>query len=295
MGTPSPKPITQTNKVELGPEQQQVLSSAMPGIQRFSQSTPQIFPGSGIAGFDPSELAAQMSYLNLAAPQAQNLAGQASTTQHQLLDPNFMLNPNQYTDAAANAVTNRAEHSLMDTILPGIRSGATVSGGQYSGGATRQGTAEGVAIGRNQDAVSNSLADMFLRNYQTGLGGLRSAVDANPGVITQQLMPADIMGAVGADRRAMEQAKLDEQARNFYATQDIDLNRSRELLGLVNAIPGASGVSTVTGSQPTTNPLMQALGVGLAGTAMLSGMPGAAAGIGSLGLMPKTGMGPTGK
>lgn len=268
-----PSPVTQTNTVTLGPHQQEIFDLALPHIRQYAESTPALFGGSGIAPFTDLERRAQEGYTTAGFDSTRDLAGRAHTAQQLLLDPDQMLRPNQYVDAAAQAVTDRTTRNLMEQILPGVRTGSTVAGGMYSGGATRQGVAEGRAIEGTSRGISDSLADMYLRNYQTGLGAMTQAVSANPGVMQQQLAPWDILGTVGGQQRAMEQATLDEQIRRFYTQQDLPLLQSQQLLSLVSGMPGATGSTTVQPSQPANSGLMQALGIGTSLIGAGMGMP----------------------
>ena len=272
--------MTQTSKVELGPEQKQVFDLAFPKIQEYAASNPSIFSGSGVAGFDPLEQVAQAGYVTQAAPNIAALSNQQAQTHSQMLNPDFMLNPNQYVSAAADAVTSKGTQNLMENILPQVRTGSTVAGGQYSGGATRQGVMEGKAIGDTTGNISNALADMYLKNYQTGLAGMSQAVNQTPQVNQQQLMPWDVLGAVGGQSRALEQAKLDEEIRKFYSQQDLPLLQSQQLLSLISGMPGGTGTTTVQGAAAQSNPLMQFGGLGLS----LLGMMGGGGPLGMMGM-----------
>lgn len=271
MGQPKAPQVTQTNQTKLGPEQSQIFDLAMPSIQSYAASTPQLFTGSGIAGFNPLEQQAQQGYVQTAAPQAGQLATQAAGTQANLMNPDFMLNPNQYVHAAADATTEKTTANLMENILPQIRSGSQVSSGQYSGGGTRQGVAEGLAIGKTSSSISDSLADMYLKNYSQGLNTMAGQVNANQGVMQQQLFPHDILSAVGGQQRSLEQATLDEQIRKFYAEQDLDLSKGQQLLNLISGMPGGVGTSTATGALPKTNPLVQGLGMASTASGLFGG------------------------
>jgi hypothetical protein len=272
MGQPKAQNVTQTNTVKLGPEQQKLFDLAFPYAEGWAKQPTQLFPGTGIAGFTGPEALGQASALNVAG--STQLPGQAAAAQSKLLDPNFMLNPNQYVQAAADATTGQVTKNLMENILPGIRSGATSAGGMYSGGSSRQGIAEGLAIDRTNAGLSDALSRMYLSNYTAGLGAMGEAVARNPSVLNQQLFPANIYGAVGGQQRAMQQAQLDEQIKNFYAQQDLGLSKSQQLISLLSGMPGGSGVSTVKPAVPQTNPLMQALGIGMQLAGMSMGMPG---------------------
>lgn len=287
MGTPTPKPITQTTQTKLGPQQQQIFDLAFPSIQQYASSQPQLFPGTGIAGFSPMELLGQSTATGQAAPIGATLASAASGAQQKLLNPDFMLNPNQYTQGAMDAVTHRVTQNLMENVLPGIRSGATVAGGPYSGGQTKQGVAEGLAIGRTNQGLSDALANMLLQNYTTGLGTMSKAIADNPSVMQQQLFPSSVYGAVGAQQRGLEQAQLDEQIRQFYAQQDLPLSRAQQLVSLIGGMPGGQGVTTVQPSMAQANPWMQGLGAAITGMGIVSGMPAFGKGLASLGNLGK--------
>ena len=273
MGAPKqPSTVTQTNKIELSPEQKEIFGMALPKIREYAGSDPQLFPGSGIAGFNPTQLAGQQSMLD-AASQAGDLSGQAGATHAQLLDPEFMLNPNQYLNRAAEGVTRHTTENLMENILPGIRSGATSAGGQYSGGSTRQGIAEGRAIQGSSREISDSLAKMFLQNYQSGLGGLQSAVQGSGNAMRNLLFPGSVMQTVGGQQQGMDQAQLDEMVQRFYTQQDLPLLQSQQLMSLIQGMPGSTGVSTVQGAQPKVSGAQQAIGLGMTLLPMLMGMP----------------------
>src|SRR5574342_1222776 len=272
MGPPKTPNVTQTSTVQLSPQQQQIFDLAFPSAEAWAQKTPTLFPGSAISGFTAPEQQSQQMALNTAG--STNLPGQAAAAQGRLLDPAFMLNPNQYTQAAADALTGQVTRNLTENILPGIRSGSTASGGMYSGGASRQGIAEGLAVGRTNEALSDALARMHLANYTAGVGAMGEAVARNPSVLSQQMFPANVYSAVGGQQRAMNQAQLDEQVRMFYANQDLELSKAQQLINLVGGMPGGTGVTNVKGAVPQTNPAMQALGIGMQLASLGMGMPG---------------------
>lgn len=283
MGQPRSPQVTQTSQVKLGPQQQQVFDQAFPSITSYAQQTPKLFPGTGIAGFNPWELFGQGQVTGTAAPQAQALAAQAAGTQSQLLDPNFMLHPNQYVMDAADAMTRKVTDNLFQTILPRIRTVSTQASGPYAYN-TKEGIATGQAIGQTNQGLSDALANMLLANYTQGLGGLSQAIAHNPSVIQSQMMPAGMYAAVGGQERALEQAQLDERIRQFYAQQDLPLSRAQQLLSLMQGIPGGQGVSTVTGAMPQTNPILQGLGFGMQALGLMGGMPGVGSLFGGTGM-----------
>lgn len=285
MGGSQPSTVTQKSTYEMSPEQRQIFEMAMPSIEAYASSTPSLFAGSGIAPLTPLEQQARASLLNTSAPAAEQLAGNAANAQNLMMDPDFMLNPNQYVQAAGAGATEHVTRNLMENILPGVRSGAASAGGGYSGGSTREGIATGKAIGATNFGLSKALADMYHANYQSGMSNMAGAVGRNQGVIDSQLAAPSIVSGVGAQDRAIQQATLDEDIRRFYASQDLDLAKAQSVLGLVQGMPGGTNVSQATGMAPKANPLMQILGLGTAVSGMfgnpMAGMMGGAAKVGA--------------
>lgn len=283
MGSKTPATTTQTTKVELSPEQKSIYDIAFPKAQEYASKPLEQFAGSGIAELSPEEKAAQAAYLGSAAPTGGALATQAANAQSQLLDPSFMLDVsnNQYLKDAMEANAGIVSRQLTEQALPAVAQGATMAGGMYSGGSSREGIAQGQAIGRASTAISDSNAKMMLDAYNTGLGGLQQAIQANPNVQAQQLFAPDVMATVGAQNRAIEQAKLDEEIRKFYTGQALPFVQAQELMGLISGMPGGTTVGQVTGSTPSANPMMAGLGGAASGAAIGSIVPGVGTAIGA--------------
>lgn len=70
--------------------------------------------------------------------------------------------PNPYLDKMAAGITQQTTRNLNEQIMPGIRSQAIAAGGF---GDARHGVAEGLAIGRTNDALTNSLANLYGTDY----------------------------------------------------------------------------------------------------------------------------------
>jgi len=115
-------------------------------------------------------------------------------------------------------------------------------------------------------------------------------VNANPGVQSQQLFQGGVESAIGGQQRAIEQARLDEEIRKFYALQDADGQKAAQLLALIQGMPGATTTSNATGSVAKPNKWAAAGGGALAGGVAGStfgpvGTAAGAAGGGLLGLL----------
>lgn len=68
-----------------------------------------------------------------------------------------------YLDQMADRVTQQSTQALNEGALPGVRSQAVATGGY---GGSRQGIAEGLAIGRSQEALQGNLANLYNTDYQ---------------------------------------------------------------------------------------------------------------------------------
>jgi len=284
MGSSSPPPTTtQTSKVELSPEQQKLMNLALPGIEKYASTPLEQYQGSAVAGFNPNEVAAQNQYVGQTATTGGDLAARAAGAQTQLLDPSFMLDPanNQYVRNAMDANADVLTRALTEQALPAVAQGATQAGGMYSGGSSREGIAQGQAIGRTATAIGESNTGMLSDAYRTGMSGIQGALQNNSNVQAQQLFAPDVLASVGGQQRALEQAKLDEEVNKFYTAQALPFVQSRDIMSLLAGMPGATNVSTATGAVQQTNKVTGALGGMASGAAIGSILPGVGTGIGA--------------
>ena len=69
---------------------------------------------------------------------------------------------NPYLGQQANALQTQANQNLQYNLLPGVNSGAQAAGGY---GGSRQGIAQGLAIGQTQQGLSSALGNMYSTAY----------------------------------------------------------------------------------------------------------------------------------
>ena len=263
MGDSSSPTVTQTSRVQLSPQQQELYDLAFPFAQQYASTPIQQFQGSGIAGFTPLQLQAQSDLVNNAAGTAGGLAEQSAAAHGMMLDPSFMLDVanNPYIQAIQSSITNNATQNLQEKILPGLRSGATQASGMYSGASTKNALSEGKAVGDTGEAIGDATAKLFFDAYNRGLTGMQQAVGQTGAVQAQQLFAPGILDAVGTQQQGMEQALLDEQIRNFYVGQQLPLTQAQELMALVAGMPGATTVGQTTGAVPSPSGVQQGAGI----------------------------------
>lgn len=285
MGGSTKQPqVTQTTTNVMSPEQKQIFDLAFPYAQQAASQPIQQFQGTGIAPLNADQLAAQEA-AKTAGQTGGGLASQAAATQSQLLDPSFQLDVahNPYLQGANAAVTGQVTRNLNENILPGIATGSTQAGGAYSGGSSREGIAQGLAIGRTNQDLADALAKAQYSAYQSGVQNLNTAIGQNPTVQEQQLFNPLTLGAVGAQNQAQTQAQLDEQIRNFYTGQELPMLQAQQLFSLISGMPGGGTTSTANGTVPGVNKFAAGAGGALAGAQIGSIVPGVGTGIGAVG------------
>lgn len=275
MGTSTKStPVTQTTTYKPPEEAKQLLSWAMPNLETFAKTPPQLPDFSTVAPFDPLQTAGQEQVLSAAQGQDTIVgsAGDASTrmTSGELLYPDS----NPALRATISAATRPIIDELLEKALPAIRSGAYTTD---NFGSSRQGIAEGLAIGRAGRAVGDVGAGIATEGYKAGLDTMEKGVALAPSTAQAQLLPGLTTSGVGDVRQGMSQALLNEQAAKFNYEQLLPLLVGKELAGIAAGIPG--GQSTATGQmisqQPS--PFMQGAGLGVSALGALSGGPGLAA------------------
>lgn len=272
----APKETTQTTRVELSPEQKQLLSLAMPGVKQYAATVPQRYQGNTVAGFDPAQMAGQERAL--AGSQAQDtLAGNAAGTSNFYLGGDIW-NPgsNQNLQGAINAATRPLTEAYTENVLPGIGLDAESTG---NFGGSRHGVAEGIASRGYLNAVGDTSSKIAQNEYETNLNAQLKALGLLPQTQAAQTAGAITESGVGDVRQGLSQAQLDAAIGGFNYDQLAPFLQSKDIIGLLGALPGGS--TTATASGPTTGPL-QALGGAAAGASLGSAiLPGVGTGVGA--------------
>jgi hypothetical protein len=84
---------------------------------------------------------------------------------------------NPYLDKQAQAITSVANRNLLENIMPQVNGEASMAG-QYGG--SRQGIAQGQAIGRTNEAITNSLSNLYGGAYENAQNRMQgTATDLN--------------------------------------------------------------------------------------------------------------------
>lgn len=287
----------------LSPEQEALLGYVVPNVQRFAAHVPQRYQGPTVAGFDPSQVAAQETALG-AVPAQSRLAGNAADTSNFYLGGdvwNPESNPNLQN--AIGAATRPITQNFNEILMPAIRGEAIKTGGL---GGSRQGVAEGIATRGAAQAIGDTSSKIVQDLYRTNMEGQLKALGLLPQTQQAQLAPTMTTGAVGDVRQGMSQALLDQQLQGFNAEEMLrmaPLLQAREILSIIQGLPGggastsgagagsaagstagtATGTSTAINSVPKTSPWQQALGGAATGASMGSMFGPVGMGVGAAG------------
>lgn len=269
MSAKQPSVITSTSKVELSPEQREILNLAMPHLRQFAANPPELQPFSTIAPFTPEQVSGQEMALSSAPSQADVVGGAANAARAATSGIFMFPETNPALASTISAATRPIEESLLERLLPSIRSEAIKAGGF---GGSRQGIAEGIAMREAERAIGDTAAKIATEGYKSGLDALLKGIAVSPQTATALTIPASTVSAVGDVRQAMEQALLEEEAGRFLYGEQLPLIMGKELASVAGGIPGGGVTSSVPG--PTRSPLMEGLGLALTGMSLLGGLGG---------------------
>jgi hypothetical protein len=272
---------------------------------------------SGIAKTAADVFTALPSQLAQSVPGLQPFVGQTQT-----YETNPFAGLPQADPALASyidASTRPLYQQLTESVLPNVRGSAITAGGF---GGSRQGIAEGLAAGRTAQAAGDTASKLAGSQYATNVGALQNRYATNIGAeqaryatnvqaeqnrlalmeqarrgditaLTQllaltptvqgaQVQPALTTSGVGDVQQSMDQARIQAALQGFNYDQLAPFLQSKELLSLIQGIPG--GTTLATGSvppQPST--LNRLLGGAATGAALGSAIPGIGTGIGAVG------------
>lgn len=285
-----------TTVQELSDEQKELLSLVLPAATDITENPPTQFPGSTIAGFDPLQVQAQDNAVRTAVGGVQPLVDQTIASHKDLqktalpggveglntliggadaakgaqdfflsgaaLDPGS----NPALQKSASSAVGALSDSLLEDVLPGIRRGAQTAG---QVGSSRQGIAEGQAIGDFQQQAGQITSDMFSKAFDTGLNTTQKALGDTLGVAGDSskallgegvrslfaapelselaLLPSNVLSAVGGQRQALDQKRLSEEANRFMTDQLMPFLVAQDVADIAFGAPGGSTRANTSG------------------------------------------------
>ena len=236
-----------TTRTEPWGEQKNYLTTGFKEAGRlYGQGVPDYYPGATLAGFDPSQTAAQQSVLGYAmGPRVgalQEAAQQVTRGQmagatpfttpqmNDLLAGNVNYGAGTPFGAMADTYRQQAENQMQQG-LANVRQGMVGSANMpvQPGGGSRGDLAQERILAQGQKSIAQNLANMYSGAYgqaqgmrfpaaQMRLGQMQTGQAAYPSIMGAPLSMYQAIGDVGAQRRAMSQEALN-QAQQKYAYQ----------------------------------------------------------------------------
>ena len=218
----------------------------------YNRGAPRYYSGPTVAGFDPTEEAAQAATLGYAmGPEArgQQLAAQGSLVQGlsgQVDLPQY----NRMRDALATGVQSK----LTGEVLPGIRESLV----RYQpGGSTRGDLVPNKAIAAAvTTGMTKPLADMYTSAYGRAQDRAVQSGQMYPSIMGAPMGLYGAMGDVGAQRRAMTQEGINRDMAEYQYEAN---KQQQQLANYMSMISGNYG-GTTTQTTPTQSPLAGLLG-----------------------------------
>ena len=197
---------------------------------------------------------------------------------------------NPYVNGMLEAQARGVGDQLTRQWLPAVRQGASLAG---QTGSSRQGVAEGVAIGEAAKALTNAAAQTQLSAYDRGLSAQAQAAQMLPMMSQLGMMPAQTMQQVGSQQEAYLQKQIDEAVNRFNFYQTEPWQRLNYANAIYSGVPWNSS-STQTSNAGSGSTAANVLGGGLTGYSLGSALGSSAFGTGistALGLPAYIGLG----
>lgn len=260
MAKGQPSQVTQTNKVELTPEQRELMAKGMGQIdQSLAGGTPQL---PGVQGFDPLQNQAQQGVINKQGS-LQQMSGNLADAQSFMTKDVMNMESNPYMRQAIDAAVRPMTEQFQQTVIPGLRTNAIGAGALGSPKARGAGQIAANQFNRSVGDVSGTMAN---QQYGMNLEAMIKGMALAPQSMQASLFPEIAMEGVGAQRRQLAQ----DQATQGFNQQMLPFNLGTQLISAAAGAPGAGSTSTVTGAEPKSN-WTQLLGSGVSAAAMLAG------------------------
>lgn len=235
---------------------------------------------------DPTQAFGSLGAANPTGSIQQMLTGQVNT---------------QYLNPLANSLTALSNQNLQQSVLPSINNEAFAAG-QYGG--TRQGIAQGVAIGNAQTGLNNSIANLYNNAYQQAQNNMYGTANNMAGLglsnaqqnATRDLQAQSANAQIQLQNNAQQMALKQQQLGNSQAAmqsfqnaanvqdsgyaQQMALQQAPANYGWNNlnnyaAIIGGGarlGGTTSTTTPYFTNPVGNALSLGFTGLSLYNGL-----------------------
>lgn len=198
--------------------QQTPFQTQLPYLADLYGRTGSLIDKDMVAGIDPLQAKGGEMIVDAAGNLSPYISG-AQGASSRLFSGEFMdPSSNPYLAKSAQAAINPIFEQLTETALPSIRGDAGLTGNV---GSSRQGLAEGTAIGKATQAAGDITSGMYSDAYGQGLNAMVQGLSMAPQIADLSFMPGRAISDVGTARRDIEQQKLLGPLQNLLAYAQI--------------------------------------------------------------------------
>lgn len=236
------------------------------------------YPGAAVVGPSGATQSAEQRMLSF-VPTAMNTSGNVQGALNQGLSSATNVQNNPFFRSAVEGALRPVVQNFTDAggALSQIRDGATAAG-QYGG--TRQGIAEGLAMNRLGQTLSDTAAKMGSDAYDKGLDTMTKSLQVTPSAMMGSAMPISWESSVGATQDARAQTMENQAAQQRLWGLNSQWAPLQNYANMVYG--GGSSQSTTNSTSPYYQP--QSSGSNALSTlGTLAGIGGSIASMGSAG------------
>lgn len=124
-----------------------------------------------------------------------------------------------------------------------------MAGGAYGG--TRQGIAEGIAMGRLGDSLTSNEANMRYSDLGAQYQRASGAAAALPSYLQSMMYPASALSSVGAQSRDLDQQQISSDMQRWAYETSMPDTRLQNLLNMINGTMPIGGTNYSQTYQPS--------------------------------------------
>lgn len=288
MGSKAPATQTTIQKTELPPWLEEITKKNLSIADQIASQPYQAYGGNLVAGFSPEqEQAFRMtqrqagSTMPLYQQAAETVGGMTTATLPSFLQGNLSQYMNPFISNVEERAIGRGQEALQQNLNQ--ISAQAARAGAFGG--SRQGIQEGIAQSEAAKNVADLSAQLRMQGYQQATGQAQAdlarqlqAAGMLPGIAqgaqTAALTDAASIEAIGAQRQALEQARLQDQYQRFLEQRNYPIEMLNLRLGATSATPYGSTQTRTGPGAPGASPFLTGLGAAATGVSMLSGLAG---------------------
>jgi len=232
----------------------------------YDTFNPTWYGGTTVAPFSADQESAMSAIRSQAAGAPSQVYDPAVSAFQTAMNPNILnVASNPYVNAMADAAV-RKSNAQLSSNLAGVRGSAIRSGGY---GGSRQGIAEGTAIGAADESTRNALAQIYGDAYGRGMDFQKGMIGQGGNLMSMGFAPQQKLMAIGDLQRQYEQQNIANQMAKHQFEQNLPYSKLQQFKDITADMSWGS-----QGTQTTPQQGMgaeQMVGLGLQAASLFAG------------------------